>query len=41
VRLAPVPLYTGFAEVWDAVEALAGILADPAVHRPPPPRRVT
>jgi kynureninase len=41
VRLAPVPLYTGYVEVWDAVEHLAGILADPAVERDPPPRRVT
>jgi kynureninase len=41
VRLAPVPLYTGYTEVWDAVEHLAAILADPAVRRPPPARRVT
>ena len=41
IRLAPVPLYTSRTEVWDAVEHLAAILADPAVTRAPPRRAVT
>jgi kynureninase len=41
IRLAPVPLYTRFAEVWDAVEHLATVLADPAVTREVPRRAVT
>jgi kynureninase len=41
LRLAPVPLYTTYTEVWDAVEHLAAVLADPAVDAEPPERRVT
>jgi kynureninase len=41
VRLAPVPLYTRFVDVWDAVERLAVVLADPDVRSPPPRRTVT
>jgi kynureninase len=32
MRLAPVALYTGYVEVWDAVERIAEVLGDPAVH---------
>jgi kynureninase len=41
LRLAPVPLYTRFVDVWDAVEHLAAVLADPAVAQPLPRRAVT
>jgi kynureninase len=41
LRLAPVPLYTSFVEVWDAAERIATVLADPAVHAPVPRKRVT
>jgi kynureninase len=41
VRLAPVPLYTRFVDVWDAVEHLASLLTDPAIQRPAPRRLVT
>lgn len=41
LRLAPVALYTSFAEVWDAAEHIATVLADPAVRGPVPRKRVT
>ena len=41
LRLAPVPLSTRFVDVWDAVERLAELLDDPAVHEEPEKRRVT
>jgi kynureninase len=41
LRLAPVPLYTTYTEVWDAVERIAGVLSDPAIGEPVPKRRVT
>ncbi len=41
VRLAPVAAYTRFVDVWDAVERIAGVLADPASGEAVPPRRVT
>lgn len=41
LRLAPVPLYTSFTEVYDAVERVATVLADPAVRRPQPKGRTT
>jgi len=41
LRLAPVPLYTTYTEVWDAVERIAGVLSDPAVGGPVPQRRLT
>ena len=41
LRLAPVALYTGFADVWDATEHVASVLADPAVHAAAPRKRVT
>ncbi len=41
LRLAPVALYTRFVDVWDAVEYIASVLADPAVHVAVPPKRVT
>ena len=41
LRLAPVALYTGFVDVWDATEHVASVLADPAVHLAVPRKRVT
>jgi kynureninase len=41
LRLAPVALYTSFAEVWDAAELIATVLADPAVRAPVLRKRVT
>jgi kynureninase len=41
LRLAPVALYTGFVDVWDAAEHVASVLADPAVHVAVPRKRVT
>jgi kynureninase len=41
LRLAPVALYTGFVEVWDAAERVATVLADPAVRGPVAKKRVT
>ena len=41
LRLAPVAIYTRFSEVWDAVEALAEVLASPEVRLPVPPARLT
>lgn len=42
LRLAPVAAYTRFVDVWDAVERIAAVLADPRLgDRPAPPRRVT
>ncbi len=41
LRLAPVAIYTRFAEVWDAVEALAQVLASPEVRLPVQRGRVT
>jgi kynureninase len=41
LRLAPVALYTGFVDVWDAAERVASVLADPAVHAQVARKRVT
>lgn len=41
LRLAPAALYTRFVDVWDAVERLATVLADPAVRAPAPWRAIT
>jgi len=41
IRLAPVAVYTSYAEVWDAVERIAGVLADPAIRLPAPKKRIT
>jgi kynureninase len=41
LRFAPVALYTGFVDVWDATEHVASVLADPAVHVAAPRKRVT
>jgi kynureninase len=41
LRLAPVALYTGFVDVWDATEHVASVLTDPAVHLAVPRKRVT
>jgi kynureninase len=41
LRLAPVAVYTGYAEVWDAVERIAEVLDDPAVELEVPRARVT
>jgi kynureninase len=41
LRLAPVALYTGFVDVWDAAERLAGVLGDPSVHAHIAKKRVT
>lgn len=41
MRLAPVAAYTRFVDVWDAVERIAGVLADPALTGSAPVRRVT
>ncbi len=41
LRLAPVALYTGYTEVWDATERVAEVLADPAVRLPVARKRVT
>jgi kynureninase len=41
LRLAPVPSYTSYTEVWDAVERIASVLADPMVHLPVPKRAIT
>ncbi len=40
IRLAPSPLYTRFADVWDAVSVLADIVADEAWRDHPEPRDV-
>lgn len=34
IRLAPVALYTRAVDVWDAIEHLAAVLADPAISEP-------
>ncbi len=41
LRLAPVALYTRFADVWDAVQHIASVLADQAVHNVVARKRVT
>jgi kynureninase len=41
LRLAPVALYTRFADAWDAAGHIASVLADPAVHVAVPRKRVT
>lgn len=41
MRLAPVAAYTRFVDVWDAVERIAGVLADPGLDASAPARRVT
>jgi kynureninase len=41
LRLAPVAIYTSFTDVWDAVDRIAAVLADPAVHERVPRKRVT
>lgn len=41
LRLAPVALYTGFVDVWDATERVASVLADPDVHVAVARKRVT
>ena len=41
MRLAPVPIYTQFVEVWDAVEHIAAVLDGPAAHFDPPRKGVT
>jgi kynureninase len=41
LRLAPVPIYTRFVDVWDAAERIASVLADPAVSIAVPKKRVT
>jgi kynureninase len=33
MRLAPVALYTSYVEVWDAVDRIAGVLADPTIRQ--------
>ena len=32
IRLAPAAIYTSYAEVWDAIERVAGVIADPSVR---------
>ena len=39
IRLAPVALYTGYLDAWDAVERVASVLADPSVRTAAVPRR--
>ena len=41
LRLAPVAIYTRYVDVWDAVERVATVLADPAVRLPPARKRGT
>jgi kynureninase len=41
IRLAPVALYTGYVDVWDAVDRVATVLADPSIRASVPTRRVT
>src|SRR5579875_85528 len=41
LRLAPVAAYTSFTEAWDALDRIASVLADPAVHQDVPRKRVT
>jgi len=36
-----VALYTSYTEVYDALEAVAAVLASPEVHLPVPKRRIT
>lgn len=40
LRLGPAPLYTGFADVWDALDILRQIMADNAYASLPPVRSV-
>ncbi len=41
IRLAPVALYTRYAEAWVAIDHIADALADPSVRAFVPRRRVT
>jgi kynureninase len=41
IRLAPVALYTAYVDVWDAVDRVAIVLADPSIRAAVPKRRVT
>jgi kynureninase len=41
IRLAPVAIYTSYVEVWDAIDRVAGVLADPSVRAGVPKRRIT
>jgi kynureninase len=39
IRLAPVALYTGYLDAWEAVERVASVLADPSIRTTDIPRR--
>ncbi len=41
IRLAPVALYTTYAEAWDAIGHIAGVLVDPSLRARVPRPRIT